>query len=52
MRQFHYAFRVDEDIVSIGRAECSDDPNLMDESTYAEYGYTLGLREFILDEVN
>ena len=43
MRQFHYAFKVDERLVSIGRAECSEDPELIVESTYLEHNYTLAL---------
>lgn len=27
----------------MARAECSDDPNLMDEATYEENGYEFGL---------
>lgn len=46
MRQHHFYFSPEQNIVSIARANCSDDSNMMlSENDYLQYDFDFGLNE-------
>ena len=44
MRQYDYVFDIDNKKIGVGRAKCSNDPNMiLSEQDYIDYGNTYGL---------
>lgn len=44
MRQYDYVFDIDNKKIGVGRAKCSNDPNMIiSEQDYIDYGNTYGL---------